>query len=269
MALIQEKQIFYINSENRVSGTYSDFKHTLDIAPNTNFDTAVILNMSIPKSYYLVQNNYNTFTLDEINLTATITVPAGNYTRTSFKTTLQNLLTSNSPNGWSYTVSFPPSTSVDTGKYTYSVSGNGGVQPKFILDTNSATLFGPMGFDSHSTNVFNADTLISTNVINLQAETALFLHSDLIGNNKDDILQEVYGVDDLNFSNIVYSCTELEAYSKPLASKAGNIARFYITNENNVLMDLNGQNVVFTLMLYKKDNIYNILKNMIKLALLN
>src|SRR5690606_31114244 len=107
-----------------------------------------------------------------------IVVPVGNYTRKSFASTIQSLLTTNSPNGYTYTVTYPTSSTVpDTRKYTYTVSNNGGVQPIFTFVTSN-DLWDHMGFASGSTNTFVANTLSSTQVINLQKENTIYLHPD-------------------------------------------------------------------------------------------
>ena len=60
--LLTEKRIFYINSRDRLAGTDANFSYSLAIQNNEIFDHAVVLQMEIPKSYYLVQTDYNTFT---------------------------------------------------------------------------------------------------------------------------------------------------------------------------------------------------------------
>ena len=47
-----------------------------------------------------------------------------------------------------------------------------------------------------------------------------------------------------------------------------NTYRFYITDEDGIPINLNGQNVVFTVIMYKKDDINRIVKNFVKLAAL-
>ena len=106
MALISSKKLFYVDSHNRLSGTHSDFTIQLDLGIN-NFDQAVVLQVNIPKSYYLVQNGRNTFILQEGIDQVEISLPIGNYSRSSFKAQLQTSLNSESPNGWTYTVNIP------------------------------------------------------------------------------------------------------------------------------------------------------------------
>jgi len=106
MAIIESQRIFYCDSHDRLSGTHSDFTLQFDFQ-NQNYDYAVVLQATIPKSYYLVQQGRNTFQLQELSSTVTITMPVGNYSRSSFKSQLQTSLNSSSPNTWSYVVSIP------------------------------------------------------------------------------------------------------------------------------------------------------------------
>ena len=176
MSLISNSKLFYVNSRDRVSGTDSDFLYQFEMPADVKFDHVCVMQACIPKSYYLIKAN-ETFTLTEDAKSVNISLPVGNYTRKSLASTVQGLLTSLSPNGYTYTVTYPTSSTVpDTGKYTYTVSNNSGVQPVFTFVTTN-DLFDHMGFASGSTNNFVANTLTSTQVINLQKENTLYIHS--------------------------------------------------------------------------------------------
>jgi hypothetical protein len=263
MSLIEAKHIVYINSENRVSGTDSNFTYNLNVT-STEYDHICALQISVPKSYYLVQSPFNTFTLNEDGDTVEITLDPGNYTRQSLKTILTNVLNQESPNGWTYAVTYPTSSEAETGKLIFTVTGNTGLQPQFIFTTN---LYKVLGFDDNSTNVFVGDELESTNVINLQRESTLFIHSNIVANPTDNILQEIYSNDTSEFSPISYQCLNVEASSKPL-SNIPSSANFYLTDEAGTPINLNGQNMLITLMLYKKESMTKLLKNVLKLELL-
>lgn len=263
MALMISKRLFYVDSHERVSGSHSDFSFVLEF--QDDYDHAVVLQVNIPKSYYIVRNGLNTFILQEGLSSVVITLPFGNYTRSSFKTQLQNSLNASSPNGWTYLVTIPNSAiTADTGYYYYSVSGNTS-QPSFILNEG---LYEQLGFEPNSTNTFTSNNLVSQNVVKFQAEDNLFIHSDLCSNGTDDILQEIYGVDNATFSNIIYQCQDVEAYSKPITTNRNNVYHFYLTDEDSKPIDLNGQNITFTLLLFKKQNVLTLLDKVLKLYLL-
>ena len=63
MSLISSKRLFYIDSHNRLNGT-SNFLYQLDYK-DEDYDYCVVLQPSIPKSYYLVQSGQNTFHYEE------------------------------------------------------------------------------------------------------------------------------------------------------------------------------------------------------------
>lgn len=263
MALIVDKQFFYVDSHNRKTGTDSDFSYYLDI--QGDFDYGIVLQASIPKSYYLVQLGFNTFILNENGNQTVVTLPIGNYSRSSFRAQLQTSLNASSFHAWVYLVSIPNTAiTADTGLYTYSVSGNGGIQPSFIIGVN---LFEQLGFNANTTYNFVANTLVSVNVVKFQLEDTIYLNSDIIADKDNSVLQEIFAIDNPDFSNILWLCPDPEAYSKKIIA-CKNICRFWITNEDYIPLPLNGQNVVFTLLLYKKEMVYSLLRNMIKLELL-
>jgi hypothetical protein len=267
MSLIEYKKTFYINSGNRISGTNSRFTVNIPILPTDEFDHVSLLQATIPKSFYQVRNTLNTFTLTEGAQNVTITVPRGNYSRRSLQSTLANLLTSNSPNGIVYQLLWPDSSSTQTGKFTFTCSNVGGIQPIFTFGNG---MYKQMGFEKNSSNQFVDFQLESVNVINLQPDSLLFIHSDICSNNNanDDILQEIYvaaGTPD--YANIHWENYDIESYSKTLVSKAKTTYTFYITDEDGIEVNLNGVHVNLTLVFYKKNVYYDMMKNYIKYIL--
>lgn len=266
MSLITSKRIFYVDSHNKLSGTHSNFSYFLDYK-NEEYDHVVVLQATIPKSYYLVQNGKNTFVLDENGSLATITMPVGNYSRSSFRFQLQEQLNNNSPNGYSYVVSIPNvQQSADTGLYTFTVSNNGGVQPSFIVGDY---LYEQLGLNPNTTYNFVGNSLTGVNVVKFQLEDSIFLRSDIANNGIDNVLQEILGSYGTDFSAITYVCPDVEAYAKPISSNSNSVYNFYLTDEDAVELDLNGQNIVFTLMLFKKDPMNKLIKQFLKIALLS
>jgi hypothetical protein len=266
MSYIQSKKIRYVNSHDRLSGTNGNFTINVEMNPNDQFDQVCVLQAKVPKSYYAIRstNSGNTFTLEENAIETTISIAEGNYTRKTFKTTLEAALNTASPNNWTYAVSIPAITAVETGKYTFSVTGNAGIQPSFIVNT---AIYEAMGFNIDSTNTFTSDSLTSTNVSNISPEDTLFIHSDICSNdNNDDILIEIYGsVGEAPFSNIHWVCPDVQAYSKPLRTNSSNVYSFAITDEDNNLISLNGQNTVITILLWKKEPIFNMIRAYIQM----
>ena len=46
--------IFYIDSQNRTSGTSGNFSINLNMPPNNTYNRIVVMQASIPKSFYLL-----------------------------------------------------------------------------------------------------------------------------------------------------------------------------------------------------------------------
>jgi hypothetical protein len=262
MSLIQSKRIYYINSANRLSGTDSDFSYKIDINPHDGFDSVCVLQCSIPKSFYLVSSGSNTFTLQEGASNVTVTLAIGNYVRSSFKNVLQSALNSTSPHSWVYTVSFPASTTADTGLWTISVTGNAGVQPSLIFTTN---LYRQMGFTENSTNTFVSNSITSVYPAALINEDTLYLHSNICSNGQDSVLQEVFTGSNSSFSNITFLCPSIEGYSKQLVTNSSSVFHFTLADEDGTSINLNGQNLLITLLLYKKNEIWKGLADFMKL----
>lgn len=261
MALIADSQIFYINSNNRLTGNSSDFTALMHFDSSKEFNRCCVLQCSIPVSYFLIEATQNTFNLIEGIHNIIVSIPIGNYNRRSFASTLSSILTSASLSGWTYLVSYPQvATMVDTGYYTYSVSGNL-TQPSFIF---GSYCYSEMGFDINSTNVFIANTLISTNVINLTAQNQLFLHSDMCSNKNDDILQEIYSSGTIPYSNILFQNIDVEGYSKDFITNNKNSFRFYLTDTLGNPINLNGANMAITVLLYKRQQTWTLLNGFIK-----
>jgi hypothetical protein len=245
-------RIYYINTENRLSGNHSNFTYKLQIPANSEFNRVCVLQASIPVSFYLIQDGYNTFTVQE-NVARIITIPAGNYNAQNFIPVLVNLLN---------TGTFIYSATLDykTAKYTFTVSSND-LQPSFIF---SSHLSQQLGFNKNSTNTFSGDTLKSINTLNFIPEGTIYIHSDLV-DDETDVLQEVYANNTIPFSNCIYQLkTDVNTYSKKLRTNASNVFRFYLCNEEDNELNLNGQNLLITIMLFKKDDFTDIFKKYIK-----
>lgn len=239
---------FYLNSRNRTSGADdSDCYIEVQIPPHETYTHVCVLEMNIPKSYYLVQAGYNTFTMLEDGVSRTITITPACYTATTFRIEVTARLNTGAPAGWVYTMAYPTGTSPQTGKWTFTVTGNAGSQPSIVTTTN---VYEQLGFRQNTTNTFVADSLTSTNVMKMQSEDSLYLHSDIISGVGDDILQEIYTSGVADFGVITYRCQSWETMSKQLTRARSTSFRFTLTNEDNRVMVLNGLNWNMTLMVY-------------------
>lgn len=258
----------HINSADRIAGTNEQFTYALNMSPDERYTHCCVLQASIPYSYYLVQSNFNTFQLKEGGTTTTITIPAGNYNEHSFSTIVVSLLNTNSPNNFIYTMTKKNSfNDTDDGKFYYTVANNGFTQPEFIFTTH---LYEQFGFSPNTTVQFSGNSLQSSTVINFIPEQTLYIYSDLIRitkNNTDGVLQEVFASNNKPFTCVNYQCSAFEAYSKEINDTKTNSFTISLQNENGQVMNLNGRNMLITLLLYKKEDFYTIAKQYIKYTL--
>ena len=219
--------------------------------------------MLIPKSFYLIQTGgqENTF-VDENGTTVVVNVPVGSYLLGAFRNTIGTLLTNASPNGLTYTLSYPSSSGADTGKWTYTQS-NGTIQSTIICNSH---LFEPLGFLPRSRNAFVGTTLESSCVIKLQSEDRLLIHSNIANNpGKDDILVSINSTTSINYSSIAWENPSPEYYCHLLSSKHNNTYSFSLTDEDGELIQLNGLNLNMTLLFFKKDPIFDQIRNFLRL----
>ena len=255
------KHFEYINSANRIAGTSSHFTTRIDVPPG-NWDLVTCLRASIPKSYYLIEEGSNTFTLNEpnglIGALFTITLTPGNYTRKTLGAELMKQL--DGTGRWTYKVIWSVG-NADDGKFTYQVSDIGANDPpQFIFTADSP--YEAMGFEP-GTWTFNASTLdlVSPNVMRLDKETTLFIHSDIcasssassVGSSNASILQEVYAVGSPYYSQIVFDNPLPLFTAKRFVGRSGNSYTFFIADENGREINLNGQNIVLTLVFMESD----------------
>ncbi|EGG19726.1 hypothetical protein DFA_00304 [Cavenderia fasciculata] len=255
---ITHKKLFYINSHNRISGTNSRFKYSITYYPQDKFDRVALLQATIPKSFYTVRKNLNSFTLIEDDQSTVITIPIGNYSRKSLQDTLEKKLNELSPNQVKYAINWPTSQQPNTGKYIFTCASTRDIQPVFSF-TNQ--LFRHLGFDKDTKNQFVNNVLVSTNVINLQSDNVLSIHSDLCSNGDDDILQEIYSAaGSPDFSNIHWQNYDLEAYSKQLVSNTKTSFTIYLTDQDGNEVNLNGVNMNLTLILFKHNDVSQLSK---------
>ena len=96
------------------------------------------------------------------------------------------------------------------------------------------------------------DTVVSTNLLDFSTESTIFIHSDMT-NELNDVLQEIYTT---NVGSIIsyQLTTSIDAYSKSLKATSSSVFNFYITNEENEELLLQGNDCLITLLLYKSDN---------------
>ena len=237
-----------------------------------NFNRVSVLQASISKSYYTVEAGLNTITVIEGVHTFDVNAPPGIYNRNNFASIFASTLNASSAafgGGYTYSITFPNSfTTNDTLFYTYSVSGNAGVQPQFVIsDSSVSNLYESMGFAPNTTYSFVGNSLVSIYATKLNPVDAIFIHSDICKNEygtlSNNVLQEIYTGGVPATSAITYLATNADAYSKVLSSNKAGVFHFYITDQDDNQINLNGGTVELTLVLYKENDIYKVISNFI------
>jgi hypothetical protein len=227
---------------------------------NGDYDHACVLAASIPISYYMIQEGYNTFFLKEGINVKMISFDVGNYSIISFCSRLKTLLNANTQSGFTYDVKV----STVLGKIAMSVSNNNNVQPSIQMIGTSLYKF--FGFDVGSVNTFTSGSLTSSNVCQFITEETLYIHTDLVENQNDNVIQEIYAASYAPFSTISFINPCPLQYAKKIATTKNNIYNFYLLNENDEPINMNGCNMSVTILFFKKQD-DGLLKDFIKYQL--
>lgn len=246
-----KKDIIYINSKFRTGGTSSDF--TIDLSKqirnvSNDYNSISLLNFSCPKSYYLFNNNNNTFTLTE-SKSVTVTIPIGNYKTSQLLSQLRTSIAAVAT--WTYTITY----NSQLAKFTFVVSGNGGVQPSFDFSANNGCN-DILGFNA-SINVFTADTITSSNMVNLQFTSTIQLMSDIVRGNVLSVI--IPNVQD--FSNIQYNENNPDFSAHLLNIKTPTSAKFWLLDSDGDPLDINGLDFSFTFAMFKSNDYYEKILN--------
>jgi hypothetical protein len=257
MNLITKRKIIYIDSGLQLTSTNNVFTANLDVDIPAEYNYVSLVGFQCPVSYYIIASGNNTFQLKEGNTTVSISVPVGNYNILSFSATVQALLTANSPNGYTYTITYPSSyTTVDTGKFTYQVNSTVSVI-SLIFPSNNA-IADTFGFPTGATATFSVSgavqTLISQNVVSFVPETSLFLHMSAIDgecqSSYNDVLQVIYSSNAMPYSVISWTNPQILETSKKLRGNVGRVLQFALCDEYGSPLYLNGQNCLLTLLFF-------------------
>jgi hypothetical protein len=219
----------------------------------------------------VINNGTNAFVVIENigggDLTRTITMPVGNYNRGSFKNVLKTQL-NNGMSGYIYDVTFDNGNrSQDDGKYTFNWTNDdvAALEPTFVI---TSSLHEQLGFKKNTEYTFVSGSSKSVFVINMRPESTMYILSDICQNRNNNIFQNVISSDDADYNYVVFHNPNPSEYSKDYVKSKSNIFRFTITDEVFSKISLNGLNVVFTIMLYKKNNINRLIEGFIKLKTL-
>jgi len=275
-------RIVFIDSSRRSAGTSSNFQIELGL-PDNPWDSVVLMQCSIPKSWHLISTGVNdSFRISEPGISGTriftVTIPKGSYNKLSLASTLSTIATSaSSVSGYALTYNiFYTNTNinntVDTFTYTWSVTKDTGYNfsiysPSLIFGANNFAII--VGFNNSTTYIFPLTTavIITPNAINLSSKNRLFLKSSMSGTAEGSILQEIYQSVPDN-SIVYYNQYEIQANTKPFSHSNDNIFSFVIQDRFGNVVDLNGLDCVFSVFIYQRETVNDVLKSHIQLQTL-
>lgn len=263
--------VLNFNSKDRIGGTNSNFiSAPVELGVN-KFDSVALVQASIPKSYYNVPNNYNSFTLreqDDIGFETftTITLPVGNYNKINLASKLSSLLTANQTMGGTYTVTNPSSSEPDTFKFTFTITDSSATYVSLNFDDTSP--FRQMGFEANSSNLIlgvGSDSQ-STNAINLAFVLRAFIKSNIVQNSTDSILEEILSIGSFPTSSLVYyQQYDFQMNTREYNTGSSNSWQFVLVDSLDNEIDLNGISFAFSIVFYTRNSTHELHAQEIKI----
>lgn len=260
--------IINFNSKDRTSGTNSNFNSLPVDLGNNAFDTVCIVQASLPKSFYNMPTGFNTFILTEqhggTSHSNTVTIPLGSYNRINLQSVLATVLTSASHFGYTYSVSYPPSTQADTFHYTFSVDAPSSRTIYFTF--NNSSPFRQLGFDvgtyTFSYVSANLHQLESFNSLNLSYILRAFIKTNLVADATDSILEEILNFGSYPASSVVhYQQYNFDMNSRKLSPSSKNSWNFVLQDAFGQEIDLNGIPWAFSVVFYQRNKTHEIHKS--------
>ena len=172
-----DKQLLFINSNERDSGIVSDFHlslppHLLSCRPQQRM-RMVLNDVVIPYTWYNVQKTNQSFQVVVNGSTHDVQLDLGSYHALQLRDQLNSKLAAHN-----VTVSFTETSS----QYTFTMSNPVGTNA-LVFGTAGAHRL--LGFRNSSTNPFIAGTLQSVKAVSMMFTDALYLHCDLLNSNID------------------------------------------------------------------------------------
>jgi hypothetical protein len=258
VTLGQDKPSFVVDSRIKDSGSIENFSYTIAIdGIDEEYTQCAVTSCTIPKSYYDLATD-SPLRVNEDGSTRVINIPKGNYSVNSIQNVLLKLLNAPAlldPNKPIYQMSYPDCRlDNDIGKFTWTVNKDTGFLITWeIIGDNR--LHDILGFDKDITGTtiiyFSNGELISENRINLEHTKYIVVKSDMVHNegakDRDTAILCRIPIDDTDKTVIHYRLLELEDELKSLVNPNNNKYSFSLYDDDNRLLDLNGNNWSMTI----------------------
>lgn len=247
MPLLTPTTLIFVNSKNRISGTPWDFNinfnDELIKAPKGHYIQLNVEQVSINRSWYSIQDGYNTFRIDNGGGNfQTITIPVGYYNAFELRAILQQLLPT-----WTFTYD------KKVNKFTYTAPAGAGnwvgiTERKFIFSNSSISDM--FGFDLTETPTFTQAslTVVSSKPIKVNEDQSIIIHTNL-PRQKMSALDNTYGQTIIEsdilcaipilsapFDNVVFTRNNTGDFSYNVLAPVVHGLRIYVTNEQNTFL---------------------------------
>lgn len=252
-ATISPPKVITFSSTNSLNETNSSFQSIpVDLGLN-DYDSVVVVDANIPKSFYNFPSGYNTFILQEGATQVTITIPPASYNINNLLTVLTTLLSAGSPNTWDYLAEYSLPVVGDTMFITFTVSGNTS-QPSIIMASNSTSPFRQLGFDNNSTNTFSGGALVSTNAVNLSLVLTAYIQTDMVLGANNGILQQFLNIGSYPPSSVIYfQQINYDLNARRFNKSQINSWNFKLTDGFFLPIDTNGVPWSFSILFFKRN----------------
>lgn len=275
--------IIFLNSANRLSGSIHDFiinfNDLLIKAPKNHYIQLNVEQVSINRSWFSIQEGFNTFILtNNLNVNTSIIIPEGYYNAFDVRTVLQSQLPL-------FTVTYEKLTN----KFIFQCNDFTGVTNRRFIFTGN-TMSSLLGFNTTETPTFTSlnNIIKSTKPIKVNEDAVILLRSDInkqslsslesigLDIKESDIICSI-PIDAAPFDNVIYNRNNNANFTFNILTPSINKVRFYITNELNVPLKipydysfaLSFKYIPYDSTNNKSINLLNDIKDYIKLYLLH
>lgn len=243
--IVQPSTVIFLNSKQRVSGTpydyYINFNNELIKAPKGHYIQFSVLQASINRSWYSIQEGENTFQITtNIGGVQTVTIPVGYYNAIDLRVQLQSTLPT-----WTFLYD------KKINKFTFTAPNDwvGIAWRRFIFSNSSISdLF---GFDQTETPTFTqaTPTVVSSKPVKVNEDQAILIHTNLprqkfsaLDNTSKNIVESdvlcALPINSAPFDNVVYTRNSLDDFTYNVLAHVVHSMRIYVTNEQNTLLRL-------------------------------
>jgi hypothetical protein len=242
---------FIIDSEFRESNSLSqyNFNYRIETSQHREFTHFSLIGAFIPKTYYVVQQPYSLFILQELGVDYTANIPEGDYNISELEDALELLLAG--LGAWTYTVNHNNLTN----KFEFGVSGNGLDQPSFVFIHDNVNDL--LGFsDADQVQTFVANKLVSTRQLNLNHTKYITIRSNLVDNEGNEfegqgnILARIPS-SNLPYGGVIeYQLPNFESGVRKIKNNKTNTYNFLLQDDHDRELNLNGFDWSFTIIMF-------------------